>query len=393
MTLNKEKIFADTPGKKNFIHLNNAGSSLMPRPVLDAQIAHLKLEAIIGGYEAMADKKDQIDEVYKSVAKLISASSDEIALVENATVGWAMGFYAIDFKPGDRILTVEAEYASNYLAYLHMARSKGVIIDVIPSDEHGDLKLDMLEAMIDEKVKLISATHVPTNSGLVNNICALGKIAKKHNILYQVDACQSAGQMPLDVEEIGCDLLSATSRKYLRGPRGIGFLYARKSVIEKLHPPIIDLKSAKWLSDHEYELRHDAKRFENWEFNYAAVLGLGVAVDYALDIGLENIRQRNNELADYLRHRLTEIKNIIPHTLSKNQCAIVTFWVKNHKAADIVNALRKHHINTSVSEPGSTLLDATKNHLPNLVRTSLHYYNDEVEIDNFIEILKKIIIS
>ena len=164
-------------------------------------------------------------------------------------------------------------------------------------------------------------------------------------------------------------------------------------MIEELHPPIIDLKSAKWISDHEYELRHDAKRFENWEFNYAAVLGLGVAVDYALEIGLENIRQRNNELADYLRDRLTEIKNVVPHTISKNQCAIVTFWVKNHEATDIVNALRKHHINASVSEPGSTLLDATKNHLPSLVRASLHYYNDEVEIDKFIEILKKIIIS
>ncbi|HRW29456.1 MAG TPA: aminotransferase class V-fold PLP-dependent enzyme, partial [Emcibacteraceae bacterium] len=332
MAMNKEKIFADTPGKSNFIHLNNAGSSLMPRPVLDAQIAHLKLEAIIGGYEAMADKKDQINAVYNSIAKLINANSDEIALVENATVGWAMGFYAIDFKPGDRILTVEAEYASNYLAYLHMARSKGVTIDVIPSDENGDLELDLLETMIDEKVKLISATHVPTNSGLINNVSALGKIAKKHGILYQVDACQSAGQMPLDVEEIGCDLLSATSRKYLRGPRGIGFLYARKSVIEKLHPPIIDLKSAKWINDHEYELRNDAKRFENWEFNYASVLGLGIAVDYALDIGLENIWARNKELADYLRNRLIEIEGIVTHTISKNQCAIVTFWAKNHKA-------------------------------------------------------------
>ena len=391
MAMNKEKIFADTPGKSNFIHLNNAGSSLMPRPVLDAQIAHLKLEAIIGGYEAMADKKDQINAVYNSIAKLINANSDEIALVENATVGWAMGFYAIDFKPGDRILTVEAEYASNYLAYLHMARSKGVTIDVIPSDENGDLELDLLETMIDEKVKLISATHVPTNSGLINNVSALGKIAKKHGILYQVDACQSAGQMPLDVEEIGCDLLSATSRKYLRGPRGIGFLYARKSVIEKLHPPIIDLKSAKWINDHEYELRNDEKRFENWEFNYASVLGLGIAVDYALDIGLENIWARNKELADYLRNRLIEIEGIVTHTISKNQCAIVTFWAKNHKAADIVTTLRYHHINTSVSEPGSTLLDATKNNLPGLVRASLHYYNDQDEIDKFVDILKKII--
>ena len=391
MTIDLEKIYRETPGKSTSIHLNNAGASLMSQPVLDAQIAHLKLEATIGGYEARAHRTKNIDGVYNSVAKLIGANADEIAIVENATVGWAMAFYAIDFKAGDRILTVEAEYVSNFIAYLHMAREKDVSVEVIPSGADGNLCLDILEEMIDENVKLISATHVPTNSGLVNAVADLGKIAKKHNILYLVDACQSVGQMPIDVEEIGCDMLSATGRKYLRGPRGIGFLYVRKSVVEKLHPPIIDLRSADWLSATKYELQPDAKRFENWESNYAAILGLGAAVDYALDIGLENIQSRNTELASYLRSRLGEIDGVHIHAISKHQCAITSFYVDGHAAADIVDRLRKNHINTSLSEPKSTLLDANKNKLPNLVRASIHYFNDENEIDSFIEVLNTLI--
>lgn len=391
MPMDIEKIYADTPGKNNIIHFNNAGSSLMPRQVLDAQIAHLKLEASIGGYEAMTQAKDKVDAVYASIAKLVGADPSEIAIVENATVGWAMGFYAIDFKPGDRILTVEAEYVSNYIAYLHMAQDKGVSIEVIPSGEDGNLRLDILEDLIDENVKLISTTHVPTNSGLVNQVAQVGKIAKKYGILFLVDACQSAGQMPVNVEEIGCDMLSATSRKYLRGPRGIGFLYVRKSVLEKLHPPILDLRSAIWKDADSYELRPDARRFENWEYNYAALLGFGAAIDYALEIGLENIQERVAELANMLRRELDTIDGVITHTISKNQCGIVSFHVQGHKAGDLVNQLRENHINTSVSEPNSTLLDANKHKLPNLIRASVHYYNDEEEINKFVNVLRGLI--
>ena len=296
MSIDKEKIYADTPGKKNIIHFNNAGASLMTQVVLDTQKNYLDLEANIGGYEALAKSQEKIENVYHSVARMINADPSEIAIVENATVGWAMGFYAIDFKSGDRILTVEAEYVSNFIAYLHLSKEKGVSVEVIPSDDNGDIDLNTLEYMIDENVKLISATHIPTNSGLVNMVSDIGKIARKHGILFLVDACQSVGQMPIDVEEISCDMLSATSRKYLRGPRGVGFLYVKKSVIEKLHPPIIDLRSATWVSPTIYELRKDAKRFENWENNCAAILGFGAAVDYALDIGLARARNFGSDV-------------------------------------------------------------------------------------------------
>ena len=391
MTLNLQKLYHDTPGKKNSIHLNNAGASLMSQQVLDTQISHLELEAAIGGYEAMAERKKEIADVYVSIAELIGANANEIAIVENATVGWAMAFYAIDFKPGDRILTVEAEYISNYMAYLHMARDNGVSIEVIPSGRDGNLCIDTLENMIDENVKLISATHIPTNSGLINAVSDIGKVAKKYNIYFLVDACQSVGQMPIDVDEIGCDMLSATGRKYLRGPRGVGFLYVRKSIIRKLHPPIIDLRSADWLNSNEYKLKEDAQRFESWESNYAAVLGLGSAVDYALNLGLNNIQLRNTELASYLRTCLKKIDTVHIHAISDRQCAITSFYVQDQTASNIVNELRKNNINTSVSDPSSTLLDANKNKLPGLIRASVHYYNDKDEIDNFIKVLSSLI--
>ncbi len=391
MLIDKKRIYDDTPGKKNIIHLNNAGSSLMPQSVIDAQVNHINLEANIGGYEAMAKMADKIADVYASVAKLINADDSEIAIVENATVGWAMAFYAIDFKKGDRILTVEAEYASNYLAYLHVAKTKGVIVDVVPTGDDGELSLTQLKEMIDNDVKLISVTHVPTNSGLVNPVSAIGNIARKNDILFLVDACQSAGQIPLDVEEIKCDILSATSRKYLRGPRGVGFVYVRKSVIKDLHPPIIDLHSALWTSATEYKLQDDAKRFENWETNYAAKLGLGAAVEYALDVGIENIHTCVVELADYLRDKLSRINSVSMHILSKQQCGIITFSVEGQNSSDIIAKLQQRGINTSLSSPDGTLIDATKNKLPDLIRASVHYFNDEEELDKFIEVLTDII--
>ncbi len=384
MTFDEAKVFSDTPGKQNVIHLNNAGSSLMPAVVLETQVDHLNLEASIGGYEASDKRSAEIEAVYGSVARLINCHPDEVAVVENATVGWSMAFYAIPFEKGDRILTAEAEYASNYLAYLQLAKEKGVVIDVIPADEAGVLSIKSLEEMIDDRVKLISVTHVPTNSGLVNPVAEIGKIARKHNILYLVDACQSAGQMPLDVAEIGCDMLSATARKYLRGPRGVGFLYVKSDVIEKLHPPMIDLFSADWVSETDYVLRKDARRFENWENNYAAKLGMGTAIDYALDIGLDTIEARITELSNYFREQLRSIDGIFLHTHCPNQCGIVSFALEGMEPEDIKCHLKSKGINVSVTTPFSTLIDATIHQLPDLVRASVHYFNDKDELDKVI---------
>jgi cysteine desulfurase/selenocysteine lyase len=373
----------DTPGAAEFLHFNNAGAALMPTPVLEAQLRHLQQEAAMGGYEAADAADGRREAVYDSIARLINAERQEIALVENATVAWDLAFYSIPFRPGDRILTARAEYASNYIAFLQVARRTGAVVEAVPSDDSGTLDVGALERMIDGRVRLIAITHVPTNGGLVNPAAEVGRIARRHGILYLLDACQSVGQMPIDVAAIGCDMLSATGRKYLRGPRGCGFLYVRRAVLERLEPPFIDLQAATWVAPDRYELRPDARRFENWENNVAAQLGLGAAVDYALGWGLAAIEARVVALAEDLRARLGAIPGVTVTDIGRRRCGIVTFTVAGREAADIVTALHERKMNTVTSSPRSTLLDATARRLPTVVRASVHYYNSEDEVARF----------
>ncbi|NQZ31989.1 MAG: aminotransferase class V-fold PLP-dependent enzyme [Oceanospirillaceae bacterium] len=390
MPIDLNSVQQDLCTEQNLIHFNSAGASLMPKQVLDCQIQHLLLEASIGGYEAARKKTADIDAIYSSVAKLINCEISEVALVENATIGWFSAFYAIDFKAGDKILTAQSEYGSNYLSYLQLAREKGVVIEIIPSTSSGEVSVSALQKMLDDKVKLISITHIPTNGGLVNPIVEIGKIAAANNILYLVDACQSVGQLSVDVKEIQCDFLSATSRKYLRGPRGAGFLYVRKTIISSLNPPLIDVRSATWNTLDSYQLRHDAKRFENWENNYAALLGMGCAIDYALHIGMHNITAYNAVLAKSLRHSLTKIKGLSLWDIGREQCAIVTFSLQGIESSKVQVLLLEYNINVSCSRPTSTLIDASTRQLPDLVRASLHYFNHQAQIDLLLSALSEI---
>lgn len=392
-TIDIARARADTPGCEQVLHFNNAGASLMPQSVLEAQVAFLRLEAAIGGYEAAAQEREKIESVYESAARLVNAHPDEIAIVENATVAWQLAFASIDWQENDLILTAEASYASNYLNFLRARERYGVQIEVIPSDEYGQVSVEALREMMKtrKQVKLIALTHVPTNGGLLNPAAAIGQIARESNVLYLLDACQSVGQLPVDVEEIGCDLLSTTGRKWLRGPRGTGFLYVRRKRLPKLIPPVIDLHSATWKSTEQYELRNDARRFENWETNYAAKVGLGVAIEYALEWGIDSTWQRVAMLGAQLRNKLNLMPGVTTHDSGQIQGGIVTFSVAGWDAADIQRELAAYQINTSTSSPESTLLDAQTRQLPTTVRASLHYYNTEGEIERFCEVLERIV--
>ncbi|WP_431203413.1 aminotransferase class V-fold PLP-dependent enzyme [Bradyrhizobium betae] len=380
-----DRIRADTPATSRLAYLHNAGAALMPAPVVAAMKQHIDLESEIGGYAAADREADRLESVYGSIARLLNAASDEIALVENATVAWQMAFYALQFRQGDRILTAEAEYAANYVAFLQVAKRTGAIIDVVPSDASGELEIDALERLIDERVKLIAITWVPTNGGLVNPAAAIGRIARARGVPYLLDACQAVGQMAVDVEAIGCDMLSATGRKFLRGPRGTGFLYVRRSLLQQLEPPMIDHFAAPWVSRDEYRLRGDARRFETWENNYAARLGLGAAVDYALALGMGPIEQRCRSLADRLRGGLARIRGVTIRDLGRRPGAIVSFTVDGHEAGAIVKSAAAAGIIIGASDPASTRIDAEVRALPPLVRASPHYYNTEAEIDRLID--------
>lgn len=391
MAIDIAQVRQDTPGCSHVLHFNNAGAALPPQAVRDAQIHHLEREAHTGGYEAAADAEEAIQHTYEAVAALLRCSEDEVAIVENATRAWDMAFYAMDFRPGDRILTSPASYASNYIAMLQVARRTGVSIEVVPSDSTGQIDLDQLQAMTDDDVALIALTHVPTNSGLVNPAAEVGALAREADVPFLLDACQSAGQLPLDVEALGCTMLSATGRKYLRGPRGTGFLYVRRDWIERLEPPLLDLHAATWVTPDQYEIRRDARRFETWEGYVAGKIALGVAADYALEQGLDVIFERVQSLAAALRERLANLPGVTVHDRGRVQGGITTFAAAQMDAPTIQHRLRAIGINTSVSPPSSTRLDATQRDLPPLVRASVHYYNTEDEIARFCTALRDVL--
>jgi cysteine desulfurase / selenocysteine lyase len=385
VTLDIARLRAETPGCASVAHLNNAGSALPPAPVVDAVVDHLRREAEIGGYEAAAERADRLEHAYDALAALIGAARDEIAVVENATRAWDMAFYAFRFAPGDRILTGHAEYASNWIALRQVADRTGAAIEVVPDDEHGQIDVAELERLLDERVKLVSLVHVPTQSGLVNPAAAVGRVTRGAGVPLLLDACQSVGQLPLDVGELGCDILSATGRKFLRGPRGTGFLYVRRELIERLAPPFLDMHAAEWQRDGSYTIRDDARRFENWETYVAGKVGLGVAADYALAVGPDAAWERIRGLAGRLRAGLAALPGVSVADRGEVLGAIVTFAVRGHSAAAVQHALAERRVNVSVSEASAARLDLGPRGIDELVRSSVHYYNTDDELDRLVE--------
>jgi len=353
----------------------------MPQPVIDAIHRYLDHEIGYGGYETQSVFADELDSVYGTIAELINASSTEIAISDSATRAWDMAFYSMPFDEGDRILTTTTEYVSNWAAYLHLRDTKGITVDVVPNTSTGEIDVEALELMVDADVKLITLNHIPTNSGVVNPAVEVGRVAREHGIPYLLDACQSTGQLPIDVAEIGCDMLSATSRKFLRGPRGEGFLYVRSEFLDQLDPVFVELHTAPVVLPDRFELRNDARRFETWEKNYASVLGMGVAAQYAIGIGIGAIWERIEMLAGTARQLLGEIDGVTVRDLGAVKCGIVTFEVEGRQVLEVRELLSERSINVSTSTQISAPVDMHDREIEGLVRASFHAFNTTGEID------------
>ncbi len=388
-TLDLERIRAETPGLSapsaaDRLFLNSAGSSLPPAPVVETLRAYLAREAEIGGYEAQAEMQGALDDFYAAFAALLGVAPDEIAFAENATRAWDMAFYAIPFEPGDRILTIEPEYASNALAFLQMAARRGVEIDVAPSDGAGLPDLDAMRALIGPRTRLIAATHAPTQDGLITPAAEIGALARAHGILYLLDICQSAGQIALDLPAIGCDMASGTGRKFLRGPRATGFLYVRADVRDRLEPPFIDLHSAEWTSERTYAWAPGARKFQNFEQFFAGKAALAAAARYALALGVEAIEARTAALAEELRGRLAEIRGVTVTDRGRRRSGIVTFAKADEPTAALQARLAAAGAAVTVSPAACARFDRARGAYPQgVVRASPHYFNTADEIARF----------
>ncbi len=392
LPLDIEKLRAETPGVEHRVHLNNAGAGLMPEPVLRAMTDHLELESLIGGYEAEEAMKAEIASVYTALGTLIGAAPENVAVTENATVSFSQALSSVPFVPGDLIVTSRNDYISNQFMYLSLQNRMGIEFVRAPEDPAGGVDVIAMEELIHRRrPKLVAITHIPTNSGLVQRVADIGAMCRQREILYLVDACQSVGQMPIDVEEIGCDFLSTTARKFLRGPRGIGFLYVSDRALDLgLEPLFPDMRGADWIEADLYQPAPGAQRFENWEFPHALVLGMGKAAEYALAVGLEPARDRVRSLADMARELLGEIDSVRVLDRGEEKGAIVTVTAER-AAGELVAGLAAAGINTNVTARAYAILDFDDKGVEFGIRISPHYYNTEDEIALLADILKGLV--
>ena len=388
-----EQARALTPGcapDLHQVHLNHAGCSLPPLSVVETQVQYLRREALEGGYEAATASAEAIDGVYASIASLIGADPHEVARLEHATAAWNAAFWSVPMREGQRILVHDHEYGANAVAFVRAAETRGVSIERVPSDESGQVSVAaMADALSGGDVALVSLTHVPTNGGLVNPAVEIGALTRSAGVPYLVDACQSIGQLRVNVDEIGCDFLSATGRKYLRGPRGTGFLYVSDSIIDRATPSQPDHHGADLVAIDRYELQPGARRFEYWEYNHAAWLGLGTAVDHAEKWGIDRIEATVTARAFELRALLRDAGFVV-HDEGVRQCGIVTTTSgtpSGPSALELSAALSAHGFHSSTTMAGSSRYDVERRNLPTMLRLSVHYTNTPDELTAAVELL------
>lgn len=389
--MNTDKIRQEIRGLSDGkLFFNNAGSSLMPNIVVDSMLDYLKQEEQFGGYEVANKNAELLENFYTETAKLINCKPSNIAFMTSATEAFAKALSSIIFKEGDTIITTVDDYISNQITFISLQKRLNVKIIRIKKLEDNELDLENLENLIKEHhPKLVAVTHIPTNSGLIQNIEAIGKICRQYDILYLADCCQSVGQMVVDVEKIGCDFLTATGRKFMRGPRGSGFLYVSDRVLEQDYAPILlDMRGAHWSEYDNYELFKTAKRFEHWEASYAAVLGMMEAVKYANNMGLNNIENYNRKLTETFRINLKN-SGFKVLDIGINLSSIVTFCGPDNDLENIQKVLRENNVFFSASYKHSALIDFTDKKVDGAVRLSPHYFNTLEEVEKVSDILHK----
>lgn len=384
---------ADTPGVAHRNHLNNAGAALMPRPVIDAIQDHVRLESEIGGYEAADARSTAIAAGYDALAQIVGSKRENIAIVGSATAGFVQALGSFDFARGDVLVTTRCDYTSNQIQYLALSRRLGVeIVHAKDLAEGGVDPESVRDIVARRKPRVVAVSWIPTNSGLVQDVEAVGEVCEAAGVPYIVDACQAVGQIPIDVARLRCDYLSATARKFMRGPRGIGFLYASDRALARGdHPLFVDMRGARWTAADAYEVSATARRYEDWEFPYTLVLGQAAAARYALDVGIDAAQARSWALAAALRDTLGTVPGVRVLDRGATRCAIVTMTAEGYHADRIVRALAERRINAVSSLREFGIYDFVAKGVETAVRLSPHYYNTDAEVDEAAAAIREVV--
>lgn len=387
------KIREDTIGCKDKLFFNSAGSSLPPHIVTKKMIEYLEVEEQLGGYLLAEIRSKELEETYEELAKLINAAPRQIAITFNATDSFARALTSIPFRSKDVIFTTSEDYVSNHLQFLSLRKRLGIEIIKVPGNRNGNLDIDQFEVFFKKyHPRLVTVTHVPTSSGLIQDVEAVGAICEvSEDCYFLVDACQSVGQMEIDVKKIKCDFLSVTGRKFLRGPRGTGFLYVSDKVLNNgLEPLMLDLRGADWMSENEYRPKDSAQRFEWWEFQYSGVIGLKEAVRYANKVGMHHIEKYGHDLTNRIREGLKPLKGVRLLDLGSKLGSIITLRKENVDRTLLEKHLTKHKVFYSIVSKQNALLDFQRKQIDWSLRLSPHYFNSEKEAQQLIEIIDSV---
>jgi len=390
MPIDVARVRAETRAADTIVHLNNAGASLPPAIVMDTVHEQLRADEVFGPYEAQALAEPGLTRAYESVADLVGGAAEEVAFFGGATQAWQTGLYALPWKTGDQILASEAEYGSNVYAFTYLKDRFGVRTDYVPDDERGQIDVEALKVAITDRTRLIALTHVPTYGGLVNPAARVGAVAKDAGVLYLLDACQSVGHLRINVGEIGCDLLSGAGRKYLRGPRGTGFLWAGARALAVMRPPYADQRSQLWTTTDTFTPADGARRLETFERSVALQLGLGAAARYATALGTSVIEARVCALAAALRGMLAEVPGVTIQDRGERLCGIVTFSVRDFPAEHVRVAMRENHINTWIVRRQMSMRDFGARGIDEVTRASVHYFNTEDELARAADVVRNL---
>lgn len=380
-----DALRARTPGVRTTTHFNHAGASLPSAATLDAIHAHLLREASMGPMEAGAFGDEQTERARTLAARLLNAQPAEIALTTGNSPGWGAAFAALGpWQAAQRILVARHEWGGNLATMRHLGQRAGVSIETIPSDASGRVDPRALEAMLDDRVALIALTWLPANGGLINPAAAIGQIARRHGIPYFIDAAQAVGQLPIDVAELGCDVLAGAGRKALRGPRGTGLLYVRRDFLPRLAPAFVDTYSAPLDANGEPALRDDAARFESSEASLALHCGLANALEEALEIGIDNIRARIDQVAQALREQLAAMPGVSVLDQGVERSGLVSFNVTGMDALAVRRSLAAQGITIGSNGVAYTPFDMTSRGLSQIARASVSYLTTNAEIDKLL---------
>jgi monomeric sarcosine oxidase len=374
-------------GRPRPVHLNAAGAALPTTEVLDAVLAHLRREAEMGGYEAAAAIQEKLRAVYTSAATMLGSPPDDIALVESATVGWQRVIGALGPQPGERILATRSTYVSMALNLLELGRQRGIEIEILPTAADGRVDLDALRAALGRPAAFVTASHVPTSSGLIEPVAEIGALSRAANVPFVLDATQSVGQLPVDVGLIGADALVATGRKFLRGPRGTGLLYVSPELRARSRSTTLDVRGTVWSGDRDYHVTDTALRLETWEASHALRLGLGVALDQLAALGVEHVAAYLDGLGRRLRAGLDSLPHITVQDPSASGGGIVTFSRAGEDPAQTQRRLALAGFAVVCVPASHGQWDLGPRGVESVVRASVHVYNGPDDVDALLSFL------